>query len=914
MRRAVSFIRECDFSTPDAGLNLHLDLDGADPGEFRLEGNVRLADAVISNIVFRRFRGRFDCTRAGVELKDLSLLLSRDEYLEGKAAFGFSTRLLQGEISGRLTPSTVLYVLRLDPARWPSLVAADIPVAFTAKLAPSPLEPSAWTITGTARSHYFKVRDLLFEDTRLNYVCEKGICRLTHIEATPSGAEKDEYLRGELRLDFVRKRIRGKWDCALRLPGRLGRLDPGLGRILRNVRTGEAPLHLSGELADSPWSWRQWRSNGQVSVPELIIGELYCRDISGTLELSGGRFALRGLRWHWPDTPKDFAALDVSLTPGASDNGETPGIVEFGLRAKTPRPRSDAGAAREWRDGVNLHGKIRLRSGPRLVGTVSGALYPAAYGILRETFRLPRIAFVDNLSCDRAPVDVKLEISEFFLHAREWKISGTLSGHDLHYGSLALASAQTAFSCTPESLVFNGIRARTGSGVGLALDLSIHFEPLKIEIRKGRIDGDPRAIRPFVEPQSAREIYSRIWENISWSSKTPPQVRLPSLIYRSAGADWRLTIKASLEAENMTYKGLDIEKLALDVGLNLPDEIRIENVRLRTVNGLSQGAARISFSGTPQCEFSFANSEGRADPKQLIRVVSEKWDPYLEDVTFAPSTKISCHGTFFLKGAPVVRIQGILEAPFVSYKGVRFEALETKWRITPGAVSWDVVKGRLFGGEFRSTGTYDVVNRIGQVALNCKRMAFPAVLKQFDTTGKTPPDLPGFLGLDGRLQFLHGWAGKNLLLTGTGRLSITDSDLWNLGMLKGLGTLLNARLLHRLSLGRLSTLGKISRVEADLSFQGNRLLIPSLRTNGTILSLRGDGEYSWESNRIFFRVTGQTLHQVRILSFALRPLSWVFKAELTGTPQKHRWRMVNVFKQVLSGGDSGLPSLDGKTP
>jgi hypothetical protein len=130
-------------------------------------------------------------------------------------------------------------------------------------------------------------------------------------------------------------------------------------------------------------------------------------------------------------------------------------------------------------------------------------------------------------------------------------------------------------------------------------------------------------------------------------------------------------------------------------------------------------------------------------------------------------------------------------------------------------------------------------------------------------------------------------------------------------LLTGLGRLLDMTMLNRLTGGRLSSLGTITRLDADLDFNGDRLLVPNLKTDGTIVSLRGSGEYSWESSRLFFQVTGHTLSKVGILSFALRPLSWVFNAELTGTTDDYKWRMVTAFEKALSGdSDEGLPPLE----
>jgi hypothetical protein len=281
-------------------------------------------------------------------------------------------------------------------------------------------------------------------------------------------------------------------------------------------------------------------------------------------------------------------------------------------------------------------------------------------------------------------------------------------------------------------------------------------------------------------------------------------------------------------------------------------------------------------------------------------------------VEFAPDSTVVCQGSFFLSGEPMVRISGTLKTPFASYKGLALEDLESTWRVTPGTIGWDVTQSRVFDGDMQLTGVYDIANRTGHIALNSARMSFPAVMKRFHSGSKENGEpLPGLMSVNCRLQILHGWAGKDLQLMGNGRLSITESDLWRVPLLTGLGRLLDMTMLNRLTGGRLSSLGTITRLDADLDFNGDRLLVPNLKTDGTIVSLRGSGEYSWESSRLFFQVTGHTLSKVGILSFALRPLSWVFNAELTGTTDDYKWRMVTAFEKALSGdSDEGLPPLE----
>ena len=140
-----------------------------------------------------------------------------------------------------------------------------------------------------------------------------------------------------------------------------------------------------------------------------------------------------------------------------------------------------------------------------------------------------------------------------------------------------------------------------------------------------------------------------------------------------------------------------------------------------------------------------------------------------------------------------------------------------------------------------------------------------------------------------------------LQLTGNGKLNIADGNLWTVPILAQLGKLLDITFLSRLSGGRLSGLGRISALDADLEFKGDRVAVPRFSTDGTILSLQGQGDYWWPTGKVDFSVKGETLSGVNVLWVALKPLSWVFDARLTGTLDKHDWRMASGLRRVLTG-------------
>jgi len=132
-------------------------------------------------------------------------------------------------------------------------------------------------------------------------------------------------------------------------------------------------------------------------------------------------------------------------------------------------------------------------------------------------------------------------------------------------------------------------------------------------------------------------------------------------------------------------------------------------------------------------------------------------------------------------------------------------------------------------------------------------------------------------------------------------VDIGEGDLWRVPVLTQLGDLLDLPLLHRLSRGGTIGLGKISSLRADLVFDGERVAVPNLFTDGTVVSLSGSGEYSWRTDRIEFDVIGETFRRVGFVSWVTTPLSWVFSARLSGTGKDYKWRMNNALKRAILG-------------
>ena len=130
-------------------------------------------------------------------------------------------------------------------------------------------------------------------------------------------------------------------------------------------------------------------------------------------------------------------------------------------------------------------------------------------------------------------------------------------------------------------------------------------------------------------------------------------------------------------------------------------------------------------------------------------------------------------------------------------------------------------------------------------------------------------------------------------LEGTGDVHVREGNLWEMPVFNALAELMG-----------FGALGRISSLDAKLEFNGNRLNVPSLDTNGTILALTGSGFYEWPANQVNFKVYGEALKGTSVVPKVLRPVSWMLEAELTGTLQDFQWRPLGPLRRMLPGSSS----------
>jgi hypothetical protein len=574
--------------------------------------------------------------------------------------------------------------------------------------------------------------------------------------------------------------------------------------------------------------------------------------------------------------------------------------------------------AAAWQEAVTLRGVVLVAPATGSFDLAAeGTAYPDRwYATLVPRLDLPDTHIVRGIrSTPGAPAGVILRAARPD-RSQPARLNASVSATGVRYADLDFRTLQGDLELSREALECTGISATTIAGDDIAVAvLRIDFEPLAVTIRDARVIGDPDLAQTFIDDRDGKAIYRSVWEDFRWGPGHPAAIDLKQLVYQEApgGQTWTLTTDADIRAEAASYRGLPVQRLAANVVLDLPDSVAVRNARVETDSAAVEGEVTILTGKNPTCAFTVRQVQGGLDPRRILRLLNPEWDEALSVLGFSPESVADCSGSFYLRGEPLLQLSGTLSTPYGTFRGLRVDEPRVQWRLRQSALQWNLTSGRLFGGPVALTGVYDVESGAGTVAFRGDAMALKEAATQFGLADAGAVQ-EGSVAAHCRLQILRGWAGRDLQVYGDGNLSVTQADLWRVPLFDPLGRLLDVTFLSRITGGKASGLGRITRLDAELGLNGDRLIVRSLSTDGTIVCLRGQGEYCWETDRLRLAVSGETLDKAGIVGWIFKPLSWAFfNAELTGTSKDNKWRLSTALGKVLPG-TSGENAADVPVP
>jgi|GEM_PF-2961236 len=906
LARVADLLAAAHLSERDAFLSGHLSLDLRKPREVTFAGEAGLADLVLGDLLVSRFKSRLYCRGSEIRLQAFRLVVGHGETVTGDVRVDLAAGEVSGTVHGQVLPATLGRILPEPRRAWLGRFQAGVPLDITAELLPSPLARERWQVRADVTG-----RDLQLPGIEVSQFSAAGSWDgqdLTvdrwHAEMEGSGRERIE---GRLTWHQAEGTVEG--ECLARCqPVERARQAgvPALNRALRDVEVpGGATLRV--RLERSPLDWRRLRAAASLTADSARVRGRAISPVAIEGDFAEGVLTLGRIGAGFADGPAD--AVLLSLTTDVSQALSTgTWEVRFDLHSKAlaePVPSPGGGLA-PWTEVAALRGAALFTPASGAVDvSAEGTACPGRwYASYMPRLGLPASGIIRDIRC-AADAPARVVVTAARAGQRQpLRLLLSVSADGPRYGDLVFRTIQGTIEVLPRQLSFQGVRATTSTGDELALDLRLDTEPLAVTIANARVTGNPDVVHAFIEDRDAKAIYRSVWKDFRWSPEHPAVIDLRSLAYReiAGGRSWELTLDADLRAEMATYKDLPLRSLETTVGLDLPKKVTVRAHRIETDTATLEGSVDILTGSDPKCTFAMRQLAGGQDPSHVLRLLNPAWGAVLGPLTFAPDTAVDCQGSFYLNRDPLLLLSGSLKGAWLQFRGLQVGDPVARWGLSQSEVRWDLTSGKLFGGPVAVTGLYDLEAGRGTVAFRGEGMAMdqvgPHIGMKSEAVGQQ-----GLLSAHCRLDILRGWAGRPLQVYGDGDLSLQEADLWRVPFFDQLGRVLDVTFLNRLTGGKASSLGRITRLDADLGFSGDCVVVRSLATDGTILSLRGHGRYCWETDSIYLAVNGQALDSAGLVGLIFKPLSWAFfNAELTGTSKDSKWRLSTALDKALPGG------------
>ncbi|MBR6323770.1 MAG: hypothetical protein IKR62_02220, partial [Victivallales bacterium] len=729
-------------------------------------------------------------------------------------------------------------------------------------------------------------------------------------------ADESEYISGSLTLDLNDMSIDGELDGRIVWLERLKGYGVALPWKIINSNGDAADFEAKINL--SSFDLKGLDVEGHLRDSGLHFLTQPCSLMNMGFSLKEGKFSIDALKMKLRD-------IEDAVSFKASCNileGMKLGLfkTEFKLDAAArPDLKSD------WGKGLSCEGLVTYRTEGNKLGIKCDKSYCHPDWIYQTYCRRLNLGmsyvFVLFGTQDK-PVEFSLDVPEWPLdNFDEWKLKATVRGENCHFGSFRAKTTECDVMVTSQAVEITDIRALTVDDENLRLDIRVQYSPLEFSIKDLELKGNPALAEAFILNSNAQNVYRNIWSDIKWDETNKPLLRMPTLIYKD-GPQWTLTMTGHINAENVLYNDYRGKKLDLVITLDLPSELSVKPITLETQDGEVYGEITVTYGGVPQLTFLIDGEEGHLNPKTLLTTINKDFANYMKDIDFHDDSRLSCSGEMFLNGDPRISVHGSLASPEVKWhlpkqtetllrkqtqqeeekitlEELKLSDMEATWSYSSNGLMWNVTKASFMDGSLRSSGVFEPENSRGEFLVIIDDLPYDKIDKLMSKKDEKKPEktVPGIVKgeLHGRL--LAGWAGRPLHMEGGGHVAIRQADLWKVPLLKQLSEVLPG------GNGSGSTLGRISQLDANVEFLGDRLAVTDIYTDGTIMALRAKADYSFEDQRIKIQVNGVPLQEVGILSLALRPLTWAFQAEREATLdtwESSRWKMKSGLMQLLN--------------
>ncbi|MFA6815844.1 MAG: hypothetical protein WCS73_06075 [Lentisphaeria bacterium] len=898
-----SLTRLCNykFGYHDASLNFTINGDMQSLDNIFTEGSFQLKSTLFASTIPNLYSGHFTLVDSKFHFDKVLFMLGSDQILKSDILINIEQKTVQGTIEGEFNPFSLLQKSGLLSPSLLKDVVFHTPPHIYAVLPETPLslKEAHAKITLSFHNTDIKSTNLHHGQFTLNYQPNIIAIEDLLLALDFSGKEK---ITGNLQYLLKEKSISGKIHGKLFILKFLDQYDFSIPNINPNRLAKSQEIFL--ELQPSSPQLDKLKLNGFLKDSnEKFFGHTF-KNINLPFQVDSGNFTIQKAT---VDLNNGKRAGEFTLKTNYMDliaKKETAFELQLQINAEN--------AQKEWTNALRLQSKILLDPQKKTLGISSGEgdLYISRfYNTYQPIFSLPKNYILSDLITEQIPVHFNMLTQKFPINAPEqFVLQGTVLAKNLSFNNIQIQQASTNYKITSKNLELLDVQNTLKNKETVHYNFSMQYNPFIIKIDEGKICGRPSLISPVIESPEIREKYNNIWKDITWNKEQPAEFLFQDVVFSTSDFNnsWSLKMQVSANIKNIQYKKHIIHDIHTKANFDLPTSIKVESLNVVTNDDKITGHFQLLFPPPAQCQFSLNETTYKGKFLTLLAIISPKYQDLLANIKLSESTNIGCDGNFtFNTPNPVLKLNGTVDVPSLSYKTTQMNNVKGTWSLQDQKIFWNITEARLKKGNLLSTGFYDANTNSGETQFYLTKIPLQEATTLLKESNDTLSDSvqsihSGSVDTNGKLRFYYNWAGRPLLLEGDSHVTVYNANIWKIPLLSNLGKLISAGSFHLFSKSKIADLGEITQLDADMNFHGDRLIVTQLKTDGTLIALSGDGVYSWEDNKLDFCINGQALKSIYFISTVLKPLSWVFQANLTGTPQKPEWKIQTALQKIFS--------------
>ncbi len=830
------------FLRDDAYITGEFLLDLATPAKNAFRGVANVNDISFRGTPIRKLKGRIEVSQNRLLLDQFTVIIGVDNAIQGRIEADFADMAVAMTIEGLLDPHVLYRFIDRPMPRLLAEMSFASPPLLELRIDRSPFAIAKWT--GECRINMKNVvyREQYLSSASITVVRRPGTIEVQDVQIR-FGSDESEQLGGKVVFDEETGKATGRLQGSIELPKLFQLLPEGRWQwrsVLRDWQVSGGVVHFTLDLDKSGLTPGGWNAGMNAEITDLRVRGLTAESVTCPLKFHGHEVA---------------SVQPLLVILGGADDPQR-------LEASVSCNLQDLSCAAE--------GSVRI--------------FPVQ---LWAALKLPAKGWMEQLHFRGEPLSLSFRLEGSATAPQQWHGDVRLEASDIAFRNLDVQRLTADAELADGVLAVTNIVADTAQLEHLsAAELVFGPKAGAVELHDVAVTGDPRVMKAFLASGRATRIYEKIWDNFTWGESLP-QTNLGRLYFRNlAPGVWKLEMDGRIESRGASFRGIATDALAADILLDLPARATVQNIKMAAGQAWGEGNLKFELAGDPVLRF---DCKGELDAVRVFSAVHPQVATALRDFSTGPLTGTQLQGSVHLRGSPRPRLECHLDGDYLRFHSLALRDATCDWRMVENEIRWSVDRALLYGGMFQASGLYNSFFRTGRLGFTAAAVDLAQFLAALN--GQVQERDLGKAGAAADVEFYRSEAGRPWRINGTGDFSIRDGTIWDAPILQNLG--------EKVGFG---SLGRISSLDATLLFDGDTLKVPELGTDGTLLALTGSGEYAWSNRSLDFRIYGQALKRTSLVPLLLKPLSWFFEAELTGTIDDYEWKLLGPLRRMLPGG------------